>query len=182
MVCNAPGSSVRGILQARTVEWVAVPSSRGSSRPRNQSYASSISRTGRRVPYHECHLGSPRIRVGHRGAGRKPWVLTRRGPRRRHRGHQRSAGKGAEPGTRLVLKTDAAEPRPGACSGKPQPPTPAPQSRQPTRKTDGKDQRCPGLWRGGSPTPMAAPHSRAAPGLSWHRCQTGEGSRPLRCG
>ena len=26
-----PGSSVHGILQARTLEWVAVPSSRGSS-------------------------------------------------------------------------------------------------------------------------------------------------------
>ena len=29
-----PGSSVHGICQARTVEWVAMPSSRGSSRPR----------------------------------------------------------------------------------------------------------------------------------------------------
>ena len=31
-----PGSSVPGILQARTLEWVAMPSSRGSSRPRNR--------------------------------------------------------------------------------------------------------------------------------------------------
>ena len=29
--CRRPGSSVRGILQARILEWVAVPSSRGSS-------------------------------------------------------------------------------------------------------------------------------------------------------
>ena len=32
--CTLPGSSVHGILQARTVEWVAMPSSRGSSRRR----------------------------------------------------------------------------------------------------------------------------------------------------
>ena len=31
-----PGSSVHGILQARILEWVAMPSSRGSSWPRNE--------------------------------------------------------------------------------------------------------------------------------------------------
>ena len=35
--CNPPGSSVHGILQARILEWVAMPSSRGSSRPRDQT-------------------------------------------------------------------------------------------------------------------------------------------------
>ena len=30
---SPPGSSVHGILQARMLEWIAVPSSRGSSRP-----------------------------------------------------------------------------------------------------------------------------------------------------
>ena len=34
--CSVLGSSVHGILQARILEWVAMPSSRGSSRPRNQ--------------------------------------------------------------------------------------------------------------------------------------------------
>ena len=29
--CSPPGSSVRGILQARILEWVAMPSSKGSS-------------------------------------------------------------------------------------------------------------------------------------------------------
>ena len=29
--CSPPGSSVHGILQARILEWVAVPFSRGSS-------------------------------------------------------------------------------------------------------------------------------------------------------
>ena len=38
--CSPPGSSVRGILQARILEWVAVPSSRGSSRPRDQTRVS----------------------------------------------------------------------------------------------------------------------------------------------
>ena len=31
---SPPGSSVHGILQARILEWVAIPSSRGSSQPR----------------------------------------------------------------------------------------------------------------------------------------------------
>ena len=33
---SPPVSSVHGILQARILEWVAVPSSRGSSQPRDQ--------------------------------------------------------------------------------------------------------------------------------------------------
>ena len=35
MDCSPPGSSVHGILQARTLEWVAVPFSRGSFQPWN---------------------------------------------------------------------------------------------------------------------------------------------------
>ena len=31
MDCSLPGSSVHGILQARMLEWVAIPFSRGSS-------------------------------------------------------------------------------------------------------------------------------------------------------
>ena len=31
MNCSLPGSSVHGILQARILEWIAMPSSRGSS-------------------------------------------------------------------------------------------------------------------------------------------------------
>ena len=37
MDCTAPGSSVRGILQARLLEWVAIPFSMRSSWPRDQS-------------------------------------------------------------------------------------------------------------------------------------------------
>ena len=36
MDCSPPGSSVYGILQARILGWAAMPSSRGSSRPRDQ--------------------------------------------------------------------------------------------------------------------------------------------------
>ena len=35
MACSLPGSLVHGILQARTLERVVMPSSRGSSEPRN---------------------------------------------------------------------------------------------------------------------------------------------------
>ena len=35
--CSLPGFSVCGIFQARILEWVAIPFSRGSSRPRNQA-------------------------------------------------------------------------------------------------------------------------------------------------
>ena len=35
MDCSLPGSSVSGILQARILEWVAMPFSRASSQPRD---------------------------------------------------------------------------------------------------------------------------------------------------
>ena len=42
MDCSPVGSSVHGILQARVLEWVAVPFSRESSRPRDQTHVSLI--------------------------------------------------------------------------------------------------------------------------------------------
>ena len=39
---SPPSSSVRGILQARILEWVATSFSRGSSRPRDQTQVSHI--------------------------------------------------------------------------------------------------------------------------------------------
>ena len=39
---SPPGSSVHGILQARILEWVVVPSSRGSSQPRSCTCISCI--------------------------------------------------------------------------------------------------------------------------------------------
>ena len=50
--CGPQGSSVHGILQARILEWVAMPSSRGSSRPRDRTHVSCISWVGRCVLYH----------------------------------------------------------------------------------------------------------------------------------
>ena len=43
MDCSTAGSSVHGIFQARILEWVAMPASRGSSRARDQTHISCIS-------------------------------------------------------------------------------------------------------------------------------------------
>ena len=53
---NLPGSSVHGILQARILEWVAISSSRGSYRPRDQTHISGISCFGRQILYRICIL------------------------------------------------------------------------------------------------------------------------------
>ena len=45
MEYSPPGFSVHGILQARILEWVAIPFSRGSSRPRDGTQVSSVSCT-----------------------------------------------------------------------------------------------------------------------------------------
>ena len=42
MDCSPPDSSVHGILQESTLEWVAIPFSRGSSQPRDQIQVSCI--------------------------------------------------------------------------------------------------------------------------------------------
>ena len=52
MNCSPPGSSVHGILQARILEWVALPSSRASFRPRDWTRISYVSCIDRRVLYH----------------------------------------------------------------------------------------------------------------------------------
>ena len=46
-LCSLPGFSVHGILQARIMEWVAVPFTRESSWPRGQTNISYISCIGR---------------------------------------------------------------------------------------------------------------------------------------
>ena len=48
---SPPGSPVPGILQARTLEWVAMPSSRGSSQPQGSN--------PRLFLYHQRRLGAP---------------------------------------------------------------------------------------------------------------------------
>ena len=50
--CSLPGSCVHRILQARILDWVAVPSSGGSSQPRKRTGISYVSCIGRWVLYH----------------------------------------------------------------------------------------------------------------------------------
>ena len=40
MDCSLPGSSVHGILQARILEWVAIPFFRGYSQPKDRTQVS----------------------------------------------------------------------------------------------------------------------------------------------
>ena len=51
MDCSLPGSSVHRILWARILEWVAVPSSRESSQPRDRNCVSYVSCIGSQVLY-----------------------------------------------------------------------------------------------------------------------------------
>ena len=52
MGCSPPGSPVHGVLQARRLERVARPSSRGSSPPRDGICVSYVTGTGRRALHH----------------------------------------------------------------------------------------------------------------------------------
>ena len=56
--CGPPGSSVHAIPQARVLEWVAMPSSRGSSQPRDRTSVSCVSCTAGRF-FTTSHQGSP---------------------------------------------------------------------------------------------------------------------------
>ena len=49
---SPPGSSVHGVLQPRILEWVAMPSSRGSPDPGVELIISQVSCIGRQVLYH----------------------------------------------------------------------------------------------------------------------------------
>ena len=53
---SPPGSSVHGILQARILKWIAIPFSRRSSQPRDQTRVSCIAG---RFFYCLSHQGSP---------------------------------------------------------------------------------------------------------------------------
>ena len=57
MECIPPGFSVHGILQAKILEWVAMPFSRWSSRPRDQTQVSCTE--GRFLTV--SHQGSPTL-------------------------------------------------------------------------------------------------------------------------
>ena len=59
MDCSPPGSSVHGILQARILEWVDIPYSRGPSQPKQQTCISCVSCLDRRILYYHRRLGCP---------------------------------------------------------------------------------------------------------------------------
>ena len=83
--CNLPGSPVRGISQARLLEWVAMSFSRGSSQARDPTRVSCISR---RILYHratwEALHGGMLYSDSHKGAqclveALPDWALSRAG-------------------------------------------------------------------------------------------------------
>ena len=49
---SPPGSSAHRIFQARILEWVAMPFSRGSSKPRDQTHVSYVSCIGRQILFY----------------------------------------------------------------------------------------------------------------------------------
>ena len=59
MDCSLPGSSVHRILQTRILEWVAISSSEGSSRPRNRTTSPALQADS--LPL--SHWGSPKDNV-----------------------------------------------------------------------------------------------------------------------
>ena len=71
MNCNLPGSSVHGILQVRILEWVAIPFSRGSSQPRDQTQVSHIAGgfftawATMEALFNACHTFIPRGKAFH---------------------------------------------------------------------------------------------------------------------
>ena len=56
--CSLPGSSVHGLLQARILEWVTIPFSRGSSWPRDRTWVSWIAG---RFFYHLSHQSESKL-------------------------------------------------------------------------------------------------------------------------
>ena len=60
MEWSPPGSPVHGILQARILEWITMPSSRESSQPRDGTHVSCISSIGRQVFSHSATWEAPK--------------------------------------------------------------------------------------------------------------------------
>ena len=58
---SPPGSSVHGILQTRILEWVVLPSSRGSSQPRDWTHVCLYLLPCKWILYPLRHLGSPKF-------------------------------------------------------------------------------------------------------------------------
>ena len=78
-LCDPMDYTVHGIFQARILEWVAFPSSRGSSQPWDRTQVSRIA--GRWILYQLSHKGRPRILewVAYPFSRRSSWVWNHRG-------------------------------------------------------------------------------------------------------
>ena len=82
MNCSLPGSSVHGILQARILKWVAIPFSKGSSWPRDQTWVSynagrffSLSHQGSpREEISRCHFTFKNRTIQWQDIHRRTWV------------------------------------------------------------------------------------------------------------
>ena len=78
---SPPGSSVHGVLQARILGWVAMPSSRGSSRPwegrRDWTCVSYVSCIGRQVLYDYSHLGKEWVAIPFSSRSSQPGIEPR---------------------------------------------------------------------------------------------------------
>ena len=72
MDCSLPGSSVHGIFQDRTLEWIAFSFSRGSSQPSNQTQASRIA-GGFSASWATREAQSPQITTQIRDANHNQW-------------------------------------------------------------------------------------------------------------
>ena len=81
MDCSPPGSSIHGILWARILAWVAIPSSRRSSQPRDRTWVSCTAGRPQGWPWHPLILCV--IFTVHCLRGRRLWIQTtwdQRGP------------------------------------------------------------------------------------------------------
>ena len=72
MDCRPSGSSVQGILQARILEWVAIPFSGGSSSPRDRTRVSCISGE---FSYHLSHSTHTQLWMGCSPLNLMPWTF-----------------------------------------------------------------------------------------------------------
>ena len=92
-LCNSmdyspPGSSVHGILQARTLEWVTIPFSRGSSQPRDWSWVSALQTDS--LPSEPPMKPNTCLNHKIRNTSNKPSSLPSKGVRERNKGQNRN--------------------------------------------------------------------------------------------
>ena len=92
MDCSPPGSFVHGILQARILEWVAMASSRGSSRPRDRTQVSCTSCIARWSLYHWATWEAPSVKWGHPNTS--PWGVCLHGTEAGFMGHYGTEERG----------------------------------------------------------------------------------------